>query len=633
MTKQIQKNQDKEAASILVVKGYELHQAGKLRQAESFYQQSLQQNPNSPDTNNVFGLLCIQTGRFDAATKLIKRALDSQPGNPQSHYNLAIAYKELNHIDAAEKHFRKSIFLAPGNFEALNSLGVVLREQGKPGESLECLKAAIKLKPYYAQAHLNAGMAYQDLNETKQAGLCFGQASNLDPDMIEAHVGLAECAIDQKRFQEALSHSRQALKVNPESSQAHNTHGIALNKQGKTKRAIESFERAVKFSSTNSGALMNLGIALEQSGRLQEAVEFYQKAIKAKPDSSRAYYLLAHLKNHDSSDEEIRAAEALLKAPKTSTVQRTDLAFALACAFEGKQQYAASFKHLQEGHRLKKKSVSFDLETESRYFHSLAETFSAEFFAQHTDKETPDQRTVFILGMPRSGTSLTEQILASHTSVFGAGELSLIAGIGHKIAKNTGRPFPQACDDLDQPGIHTYRQDYLQELKKRSPATEVISDTNPMNFLYTGLIATLLPNALVINCVRDPMDNCLSIYKHLLADPHAYSHDLEDLGGYFMLYKNLMKHWHQVLPGKIYDLPYEKMVADSENEIRKLLNFCALPFDENCLNFHKTSRVVRTPSASQVRQPLYSDTINLWKHYEQQLKPLQAILNPNKAKA
>jgi tetratricopeptide (TPR) repeat protein len=629
MKQKTHKKEDKEAASILVAKGYKHHQAGKLRQAESFYRQSLQQNPSNPDTNNVFGLLCIQTGRFDDATKLIKRALSSQPGNPQSHYNLAIAYKELDHIDAAEKHFRKSISLAPGNFEALNSLGVILRNQGKPDESLKCLKAAIKLNPYYAQAHCNAGIAYQDLNETKQAESCFGQAANLTPDMVEAHIGLAECAIDQKRFAEALSHSRHALKADPESSQAHNTHGIALNKQGKTEHAIESFERAVEFSLTNSGALMNLAITLEQSGRLQEAAEFYKKAIKAKPDFSRAHYLLAHLKNHDSSDEEVSAAETLLKAPETDTTQRADLAFALACALENRQQYAESFKHLQEGHRLKKKTPGFDLNAEAHYFQSLAETFSAEFFTRHADQETPGQRTVFILGMPRSGTSLTEQILASHASVFGAGELSLLAGIGQKIAKNSDHPFPLACDDLDQASIHMYRQDYLQELKKRSPKAEIITDTNPMNFIYTGLIATLLPNALVINCVRDPMDNCLSIFKHLLADPHAYSHDLEDLGGYFMLYKNLMKHWHQVLPGRIYNLPYEKMVADSEIEIRKLLDFCALPFDENCLNFHTTSRVVRTPSASQVRQPLYSDTINLWKHYEQQLKPLQIILNPN----
>ena len=168
---------------------------------------------------------------------------------------------------------------------------------------------------------------------------------------------------------------------------------------------------------------------------------------------------------------------------------------------------------------------------------------------------------------------------------------------------------------------------YLSELKKRSPEAEIITDTNPMNFLYIGLITALLPNARIINCVRNPMDNCLSIFKHLLAEPHAYSHDLEDLGAYFNLYRSLMRHWHEALPGRIYDLPYETLVENSEIEIRKLLEFCKLPFEENCLQFHKTSRVVRTPSASQVRQPLYTDTINLWKRYELQLKPLQTILN------
>ena len=286
-----------------------------------------------------------------------------------------------------------------------------------------------------------------------------------------------------------------------------------------------------------------------------------------------------------------------------------------------------TFKYLQHGHLLKKKKLPFDLPREKRYFQSLAEVFNSDFFNQHATHATADQSVVFVIGMPRSGTSLTEQILASHTAVYGAGELSLIAETRREIAKLTGRSFPQNCNLIDEAHMELLGLSYLKDLKKRSPKAEIITDTNPMNFLYTGLIAALLPNARFINCVRNPMDNCLSIFKHLLAEPHAYSHDLEDLGAYFNLHRSLMRHWHETLPDRIYDLPYETLVANSENEIRKLLEFCRLPFEENCLQFHKTSRVVRTPSASQVRQPLYTDTINLWKRYEQQLRPLQATLN------
>ena len=631
MSRENQKQNNPKAAAVLVAKGYKLHEAGKLREAEDLYRQSLINDPNSSDTQNVFGLLCIQTNRFEEAIKLIQQALNTQAGNPQSHYNLAIAFKELGQMDEAEKHFRKSASLAPGNFQAFNSLGVILRLQGKTDDAVKSLKSALKANPFYAEAHCNLGMTMQEMGEMKQARSCFNRAVEINPGMTEAHIGLAELSIDQNQLKDAKSSIRQALKISPDSSEAHNALGIVLNKQGKTEKAISSFSQAAEISPANTEALMNLGITLEQSGQLEAAEESYQGAIKARPDFANAYYLLAHLKNHRSSDDEIQAALTVFQNSKTSEKQKTQLAFALSCAYESRQQYEDSFNFLQEGHHLKKQHLVFDLAKETDFFKSLAETFNKDFFEQQSNTEMMGESTLFVVGMPRSGTSLTEQILASHPTVYGAGELKLIALTSRKIARETGHPFPQSCKRLDDTSLQTYGRNYLEELKQMSPDAEVITDTNPINFLYIGLIAMLFPGARFINCVRDPMDNCLSIYKHLLADPHSYSHDLKDLGAYFNLYRDLMKHWHAVLPGKIYDLPYEKLVADSEKEIRGLLDFCTLPFDENCLHFHKTSRVVRTPSASHVHQPHYSDTIDLWKHYEQQLKPLQAILNPNKA--
>ena len=627
MTRKSQETGNPDASAVLVAKGYKLHQAGKVREAEALYRQSLNNNPNNADTNNVFGLLCIQTNRFEAATTLIRRALTIQPGNPQSHYNLAIACNSLGDIDEAEKNFRKAVSLAPQNFEALNSLAVILRRKGKLDDAVKKLKSSLQINAFYAEAHCNLGITFQDMGEANQARSSFKRAIEISPGMIEAHIGLAELLIDQGLLKDAMSHARQALKINPDCSEAHNTLGIALNKKGKTEDAIASFKIAAELSPDNAEALVNLGITLEQTGDLQPAAESYQQAIKARPEFGKARYLLAHLKNHASSEDEISAALSLFQNEKTSDASKTDLAFALACGYESRQQYEDSFKYLQQGHQLKKKKLPFDLPKEQRYFQSLAEVFNSGFFDKHATNSTHDQSVVFVIGMPRSGTSLTEQILASHTAVYGAGELSLIAETRKEIAKLTSRSFPQNCSLLDDAQVKMLGLSYLNELKKRSPKAEIITDTNPMNFLYTGLIAALLPNARFINCVRNPMDNCLSIFKHLLAEPHAYSHDLEDLGAYFNLYRSLMRHWHETLPGRIYDLPYETLVANSENEIRKLLEFCKLPFEENCLQFHKTSRVVRTPSASQVRQPLYTDTINLWKRYELQLKPLQTILN------
>jgi Tfp pilus assembly protein PilF len=627
MTPKSQKQGNPDTSAILVAKGYKLHEAGKIREAEAFYRQSLNKNPNNADTNNVYGLLCIQTNRFEAATKLIRKALITQPDNPQSHYNLAIAFNALEDGDKAEEHFREAISLAPGNFAALNSLAVILRRQGKLADAVDKLKTTLQINPFYAEAHCNLGITFQDMGEENRAGSSFKRAIEISPGMVEAHNGLAEVLIDQGQLEDAMLSVRQALKINPDYSEAHNTLGIVLNKKGKTEDAISSFKSAAELSSTNAEALVNLGVTLEQSGDLQQATESYQRAIKTNPNFSKAWYLLAHLKNHTSSEDEISAALALFQNEKTSAASKADLAFALACAHESRQQYGDSFNYLQQGHQLKKKKLPFNLSKETRYFQSLKDIFNADFFNKHATITKLEQSVVFIVGMPRSGTSLTEQILASHTSAHGAGELSLIANTRKEIAKVTGRSFPQNCKLLDDADMEMLGLSYIRELIEQSPESEVITDTNPMNFLYVGLIAALLPNARIINCVRNPMDNCLSIFKHLLAEAHAYSHDLEDLGAYFNLYRDLMKHWHETLPGRIYDLPYETLVAESEAEIRKLLEFCELPFEENCLQFHETSRVVRTPSASQVRQPLYTDTINLWERYEQQLKPLQAILN------
>lgn len=627
MTPKKQTHGQPDTSSALVAKGYRLHQAGKVREAEALYQQSLHKNPNNADTNNVYGLLCIQTNRFKTASKLIQKALTAEPDNPQSHYNLGIACNALGDADGAEKHFRKAISLSPGNFQALNSLAVILRRQGKQDNAVETLKSALKVNPYYAEAHCNLGINFQEMGKANLSRSSFKRALEINPDLVEALNGLAEISIDQGLFKDAISSAKLALKKKPEYSEAHNTLGVALNKQGKTKDAIASFKRASELSPNHAEALINLGISLEQSGDLQQAAESYQRTIKANPGFSRARYLLAHLKNRTSSKGEILDALSLIQDEKTSTPSKINLAFALACGYESRQQYEDAFKYLEFGHQLKRNKLPFDLRKETRYFQALSDIFNTEFFVKHATIATHDQPVVFIVGMPRSGTSLTEQILASHSAVYGAGEQNLIAAAKRQVSRNTGLSFPQNCSLLKNKTIEKLGCNYLSELKQLSPEAEVITDTNPMNFLNIGLIATLLPNAQFINCMRNPMDNCLSIFKHLLAEPHAYSHDLESLGAYYNLYRRLMRHWHATLPGRIYDLPYEALVADSENEIRKLLEFCNLPFEENCLQFHRTARVVRTPSASHVRQPLYTNTIDLWKRYEQQLAPLHTALN------
>jgi tetratricopeptide (TPR) repeat protein len=624
--KALQKAPNPKAADNLVRKGYKLHRAGKAREAEGLYRQALSKASRHADANNLFGLLCIQTRRIELAVKLIKRGLEEQPDNPQSHFNLAIALKDLGRLDEAEKHFRKCIALSPGNFEAISSLGIILRMQKKADEAIRCFRQALDLNPAYAEAHCNLGLAMVEQGETKRAESCLRQALKLKPELAEAHNGLAELYIDSGRYDQATIHIERALVTKPDFSDAINNRGVVLNKTGNTEAAMKHFQRAVEISPGSGKALMNLAIMLEQTGQLQEAAITFRNTIKARPDFADAHFMLAHLRNHQSTDEEIQAMQTLLERQDSSPEQRVHLAFGLAYAFESRQEYTESFEYLDMAHQLKSESLPFDLATEVQFFDAMERSFDADFVKRNSHSGVDDRRPLFIVGMPRSGTSLTEQILASHPQVLGAGEIGFLEGMAHEIREKTGAAYPLGCNRLNDGDLRKLGQKYIEQLDSLSTQAKYISNTTPANFLNLGLIAVVLPEARIINCLRDPMDNCLSIFKQLLSDAHAWSHKLEDLGAYYNLYRKLMNHWRQILPGRIYDLPYEALVADSEQEIRKLLDFCSLPFDERCLAFHQTRRAVRTPSASQVHQPLYTDTIELWKCYEQQLKPLQSIL-------
>ena len=314
--------------------------------------------------------------------------------------------------------------------------------------------------------------------------------------------------------------------------------------------------------------------------------------------------------------------QSLSDQPGTSESEQTLLAYGLGEAHHKLENYDKAFESFAVGHRLKKKTTSFNLADQTRFNELSIEVFNRDFFDEHRNSGYEDKTPIFILGMPRSGTSLTEQILASHSTLFGAGEQSYLPELVKESAPAAGNPYPKSIATLPHEKFRDFGEAYIKKLRSHAEQAARISDTTPMNFLYVGLIATALPNARIIHCMRDPTDTCLSIFMHPLSSPHSYAHELDDLGAFYKLYQRLMAHWHSTLPGRIHDVRYEKMVTDSETEIRALLNYCELPFENACLNFHETERTIRTPSAGQVRQPIYDNSIRRWKHYEKHLDPL-----------
>jgi len=378
----------------------------------------------------------------------------------------------------------------------------------------------------------------------------------------------------------------------------------------------------VELADSNSEAHINLGITLEQTGNLDQAAASFKSAIAANSNFTQAHYHLAHLRNHRSTTEDIDAMQALFDQPGTSDSEQTLLAYGIGEAHHKLENYDKAFESFAVGHRLKKKTTSFKLADQIRFTELSIEVFNPDFFDEHRNSGYEDKTPIFILGMPRSGTSLTEQILASHSAVFGAGELGFLPELVKESALTAANPYPRSAATLPHKKFRHLGEAYVKKLRSHSGNAARISDTTPMNFLYVGLVATALPNARIIHCVRDPTDTCLSIFMHPLSTPHSYAHELDDLGAFYKLYQRLIAHWHSMLPGRIHDVTYEKMVGDSDTEIRALLNYCDLPFEKACLNFHETERTIRSPSAGQVRQPIYDNSIQRWKHYEKHLGPL-----------
>jgi tetratricopeptide (TPR) repeat protein len=556
---------DPHKVQAMLQQAWQIHQAGRLAQAEKIYRNILSVSPAHPDANNLMGLLSIQTQRPGAAEKYIRQALRGDPVNAQSHFNLGIACKDLRRFEEAALHFGRAAKLQPGNAEALSSQGNALRLSGKAAEAVQILKAALRLAPGHRGARQNLGLALNDL-------------------------------------------------------------GAELNRSGKTDQALECLRKALQYTPHNPQALTNIGVTLEQQGDLDNAARHYQAAVKARPQFADPHFFLAHLRTHDSTPAEIDSMRKLFASPGATKTDRVQLAFGLGFALEAAGDYGEAFRYMSEGHRLQGEESTFSLERETRRFKELKNGFSADHLTSMMDGGLADPRPVFIVGMPRSGTTLAEQILASHSEVHGAGEQTKLAEIVGSLAQTTKTNSGGSGPDIKGSQLRRAARAYMNLIATEAGDARRITDTTPMNFPWVGMAAMMLPRARFVICRRDPMDNCLSVFRQYLTGANDYAHQLEDLGGYYLLHRELTDHWMEVMPGRVHLFQYERVIADAEQEIRRLLGFCELPFEPRCVAFHQSDRLVRSPSAAQVRQPVYDSSVGAWRKYEHHLALLKEAL-------
>ena len=600
------------------------HQAGQNESAVEFITKALAQNPDYAEAHNNHGRVLRALGRLDDAVASYNMALAIQPDFFEAYNNLGIVLRALGKLDDAAASYQKAIALKPDYAVAHTNLGNALKDLGKPDEAVASYRKAITIMPGYAEAYCNLGSVLNDLGKAEAAAACHLKALGLEPDYAMAHFNLGNALQDLGKLDDAEASYLKALALKPDYAKAHNNLGTALQKSGKLDEAQAGYLKALALNPDYAEAATNLGTALQNLGKLDEAQARYRQALDINPDLAEAHRHLANVKNFSDYDNDIKAMESAYAMPGLGDEQRMHLAFGLGKAFEDLRQFEKAFGFFLTGNSIKRGTYDYPIDDVEKSFANLKNIFSKDLFAKHQPATSSDESPIFVLGMLRSGTTLVEQILASHPHVHGTGELDYLNRIVvSKFSNINDAKFNVRVNQATAAHFSDAGGKYISMIRERSATARFITNKLPINFRLIGMIRLMLPNAKIIHCRRDKRDTCLSIFKNYFAsDRHYYAYDLGELGQYYNLYRDLMDHWHRVLPDFIYHIQYEDLVADQEGESRALLEHCGLEWDDACLEFHRADRPVHTASSVQVHRPIYKESVQSWKRYENWLSPL-----------
>jgi tetratricopeptide (TPR) repeat protein len=455
-------------------------------------------------------------------------------------------------------------------------------------------------------------------------------AVRFEPGNVPARIDYIQALRKRQKFHQALEQARYLLDQAPENPQFQSLFAIESMQSGDYDTAIEAFDKVLARLPGDPTTLTSKGHALKTSGNYEASVRTYQEALKSKPGHGEAWYSLANLKVYTFTDDELAQMLVRLEDRHLSHADRVYLSFALGKAYEDRQDYASSFEHYAQGNRLKQAQSRYDADAITSDLEAQKRVCTTALFERRTGAGCPAPDPIFIVGLPRAGSTLLEQILSSHSQVDGTLELPNILSLAQRLRRRarTGKAgrYPEVLSDLDEAELAEFGEEYIRDTRVHRRGAPFFIDKMPNNFRHLGLIRLILPRAKIIDARRHPMACCFSGYRQLFAEGQEFSYDLADVGRYYRDYVQLMDHWDEVLPGFVLRVLYEDVVEDLESQVRRILDFCGLPFEEACLKFYRTERSVRTPSSEQVRQPIYRSGLELWRHYEAWLGPLRASL-------
>jgi len=594
---------------------------GQTESALACYDRALAIRPDFAEVHNNRGNVLNGLGQHDEAIASFRKALKIKPGYAEAHNNMGVALYEAGAIEEAAASYRQALKFRPDYAEAHNNLGNALADMGQLESALISFNKSLQIYPGYSQAHKNLGDTLRSLGRAGEAFRCFEKAIQLSPDYAEAYNGLGATLNDQGLHKQAIENLRKATQLKPGLAVAHCNLGNALSDLGLHDEAMASYRTALSVNPDFAEVHSNLGNSLCEFGRYEEAIASYTRALELRPDFAEAHNNLSRLKTYTKDDPQF--AEILERLADVDLTERgrMHLSFALGKVYEDLGEVDQSFNYLLQGNRLRKMISGYDISQDTNLFEQIKSLFNAGNLQPDSMAEGGDpvtRKPIFIVGMPRSGTTLTEQILASHSQVWGGGELEALGRILTPVVqKASASPDKRIPPEV----LANCRDAYLADLQSLPAASPYVTDKMPQNFRWIGFLLATMPDVKIINVRREPAASCWSMFK-MQFKGHGYSNDLVDLANYYKLYLDLMDFWNSEFPNRVYDLDYEALTRNQESETRKLLEYCELDWEEQCLEFYKTKRAVRTPSGRQVRQKMYTGSSDAWRKYEAHLKPL-----------
>ncbi|RWB67372.1 MAG: sulfotransferase family protein [Mesorhizobium sp.] len=531
-----------------------------------------------------------QAGRRQEAEALYRQVLGQQPNHAAALHFLGLLLHQTGRSEEGLDFIEQSVTLQPRNADFLNNMGTVMRDLGRIAAAVDFFRGAVDIKPDQLAARDNLGSSLKQLGQFDAAEEIFRGTIGRNPFHVRARIGLAETLQEAGRLDEAIKLFRESLSIRPKDAEL----------------------------------LYGLGVAMMEKGKLDEAADLARQAVAVVPGMAKAWLLLTQVKRQTERDKELAGMEAEhAKAPQGS-LARMQLSFGLGKVNDDLKDYGRAFDYFAEGNAIRRQGIDYDPVRTRGEFEAMKAAFDKTFFEKHRTSDISDDTPIFVVGMPRSGTTLVEQIIASHPQVYGAGELNILkTAVGKQFPMSMPGGFPAGIADMPDKAFAEAGQAYLDMLHSRYPGYRHVTDKMPGNFMLVGFLHMMLPKAKIVHCARDAAATCLSIFKvHFRGDSHRYGYDLGELADFHNLYTDIMAHWHKVLPGVVHDVRYEDFVADQEGQTRALMAHLGLPWDDKVLSFHETDRPVRTASAAQVRQPMYQGSVDLWKRYGDRLKPL-----------